>query len=135
MAWKKTPPDIAAAFESARPKDPRVEARKMFGYPAIFANGNLVGGTFEDKVMVRLPEDECERLVNAKKASVFAPMAGRAMKGYVAVPSADARDPKKLAPWLGRALAHTLTLPAKGTAAARSLRRATTGPVRKRAPR
>ena len=95
----------------------------MFGFPAIFANGNLVGGTFEDKVMVRLPEAECDRLIKAKKASAFAPMAGRAMKGYVAVPSAETRDAKKLAPWLDRALAHTLTLPAKASAVKKTTKR------------
>jgi TfoX/Sxy family transcriptional regulator of competence genes len=116
VAWKKTPPDVAAAFEKARPKDPRVEARKMFGFPAIFVNGNLVGGTFEDRIMVRLPEDEIERLIKAKKASAFEPMPGRAMKGYVGVPADATRDAKKLGPWLDRALAHTLTVGPKAGA-------------------
>ncbi len=136
MAWKKTPPEVAVAFVAARPKDPRVEPRQMFGYPAIFVNGNLVGGTFEDRVMVRLPEDECARLIKAKKAEQFAPMAGRAMKGYVSVPSAATRDAKKLAPWLERALTHTLTLPAKGgTRAETTTKGATKEPTAKRAAR
>ncbi len=126
MAWKKTPPEVAAAFEKARPADPRVEARKMFGYPAIFANGHLVGGTFEDRIMVRLPEDEVAALVKAKKAALFEPMKGRAMKGYVAIPAGDTGDPKKVERWLDRALAHTLTLPAKGAAPKRAKR--PTGP-------
>jgi TfoX/Sxy family transcriptional regulator of competence genes len=114
VAWTKTPPEVSTAFERARPKDPRVEARQMFGFPAIFVNGNLVGGTFEDRIMVRLPEEECARLVKAGKASPFIVMKGREMKGYVSLPAEATRDPKKLAPWLDRALAHTLTLPAKG---------------------
>ena len=132
MAWKKTPPDVAAAFAAARPKDPRVEARQMFGFPAIFVNGNLVGGTFEDRVMVRLPEEECERLVRAKRASAFEPMAGRPMKGYVSLPPEVTGDQKKLGPWLDRALAHTLTLPAKGVKPKKPAKRA---PTAKRAAR
>lgn len=125
MAWKTTPPEVSAAFEGARPKDPRIQARQMFGFPAIFVNGNLVGGTFEDRVMVRLPEEECERLIKAKKAKPFEPMAGRAMKGYVSVPPDAARDAKRLAPWLGRALAHTLTVPPKGATARKTTKRTT----------
>ena len=113
MAWKKTPPDVVAAFTAARPRDPRLEARQMFGFPAIFVNGNLVGGTFEDRIMVRLADAEIAALVKTGKATPFEPMTGRAMKGYVTVPAADARDAKRLAPWLDRALAHTLTVPAK----------------------
>ncbi len=44
MAWTKSPPEIIAAFERAAPKDPRVVRRPMFGYPALFLNGNMLSG-------------------------------------------------------------------------------------------
>ncbi len=133
VAWKKTPPEVAAAFEAARPKDPRVVTRPMFGYTAYFANGNMIGGTFQDGVMVRVTEGEAETLIRAKKALPFEPMVGRPMKGYVRVPPADVAKPRALAIWLDRALATTLTLPAKG--AAKGARKATAKPAAKRARR
>lgn len=90
--------------------DPRAAVgRREFVAPL----GARLGGTFEDRIMVRLPQNECDRLIKAKKASTFEPMPGRPMKAYVSVPAPDARDAKRLTPWLARALAHTLTLPAK----------------------
>jgi len=36
MAWKKSPPDLVAAFEGLVPKKPDIERRSMSGYPAAF---------------------------------------------------------------------------------------------------
>jgi TfoX/Sxy family transcriptional regulator of competence genes len=116
MAWKKTPPEVLAALEGARPKDPRVVTRPMFGYTAYFANGNMIGGTFQDAIMVRVAEGDAEKLIAARKALPFEPMAGRPMKGYVRIPPADVAKPKALAGWLDRALDATLKVPAKGPA-------------------
>lgn len=114
MPWKRTPPEVVAAFEAARPEDPRVVTRPMFGYIAYFVNGNMIGGTFQDGIMVRVDEAEGARLIAANKALPFEPMGGRQMKGYVKVPAAAIAKPKALAAWLERALAETLKLPAKG---------------------
>src|SRR5439155_3377037 len=54
MAWKKSPPELIAAFEKAKPSGPSVTARPMFGYPALFLNGNMFAGTYQDKIIVRL---------------------------------------------------------------------------------
>ena len=113
MAWKKTPPEVVSAFEKARPKDPRVEARQMFGFPAIFVNGNLIGGTFEDRIMVRLSDSEIARLLEAGKATGFEPMKGRAMKGYVTVPASWLREPDAARTWITRSLEWSRELPAK----------------------
>lgn len=114
MPWKSTPPDVVAAFEAARPKDPRVVTRPMFGYSAYFVNGNMIGGTFQDGIMVRVKEGEADALIAERKALPFEPMAGRPMRGYVKVPPVDVARPRALAAWLDRALAATLELPPKG---------------------
>ena len=116
VAWKKTPPEVLAALEGARPKDPRVVTKPMFGYTAYFVNGNMIGGTFQDAIMVRVAEGDAETLIASKKALPFEPMAGRPMKGYVKVPPADVAKPKALAAWLDRALEATLKMPGKGPA-------------------
>jgi hypothetical protein len=46
MPWKKSPPELIAAFEKVKPADPSVTSRPMFGYPALFLKGNMFAGTY-----------------------------------------------------------------------------------------
>jgi len=108
MAWKKAPPELIAAFERAFPPVMSAERRQMFGYPCGFVNGNLFGGIFEDRVMVRLPADG--RLAGAKP---FMPMPGRPMTGYVELPRTAIAKPAQLRKWLAEAYAYSATLPPK----------------------
>ena len=85
----------------------------MFGYPAAFANGNMVCGLFQDSVVVRLGKEGAATAVSDGRAQQFTPMPGRTMTGYVLVPTAEGNDTKALAVWLQRALDFTLTLPKK----------------------
>ena len=55
--WKKAPTELVARFDATIAEIPVLERRPMFGYPAAFANGHLVTGLFEDRWMVRLPDD------------------------------------------------------------------------------
>ena len=112
MQWKKTAPELAARFDRAAPKDPRVVRKPMFGYPALFLNGNLFASTFQDKVIARLPEADRARAVRAGTTQ-FEPMPGRPMKEYVVVPATDVAKPAALAKWIERARAYAATLPAK----------------------
>jgi TfoX/Sxy family transcriptional regulator of competence genes len=122
--WKKTPPAIVAAFERAAPKDPKVERRSMFGYPALFLNGNMFAGTFQDKVVARLADADREK---ALKSGIdrFEPMPGRPMKEYLVVPGSDVTKPAVLASWLERAHRHAATLPPKSKPAKTVTRSAT----------
>ena len=110
--WKKTPPGLAAAFERAAPKDPRVVRKPMFGYPALFLNGHMFAGTFQDMVVVRLPEADREKAI-AAGVTRFEPMPGRPMKEYIVIPAVDVSRPAALASWLERARIHAGSLPAK----------------------
>ncbi len=126
MPWKKTPPEIIAAFDKAKPKDPRVVRKPMFGYPALYLGGNMFAGTFQDKVVARLPEPERERAMRAAGATPFEPMPGRPMKEYVALPPSVVAKPAELSRWIGRARDYAATLPPKqARAKAKAVRKKT----------
>src|SRR5712692_4278950 len=108
MAWKKAPPELIETFDRAFPTAKGAERRQMFGYPCGFVNGNLFGGIFQDRVMVRLPATT--KLAGAKP---FMPMPGRAMKGYVELPKTAIAKPAELRRWLAEACAFAATLPPK----------------------
>ncbi len=108
MAWKKAPPELVATFDRAFPATKGAERRQMFGYPCGFVNGNLFGGIFQDRVMVRLPAD-----AKVAGGQPFMPMPGRAMKGYVELPKTALATPARLRKWLTEACAYTATLPPK----------------------
>ena len=112
-SWKKSPPELIERFAAALPARPDIVRKPMFGYPAAFANGNMICGLFQDSVVVRLGKEGASRAVSEARAEPFAPMPGRNMTGYVLVPKADALDAGALAAWLQRALEFTLTLPKK----------------------
>jgi TfoX/Sxy family transcriptional regulator of competence genes len=111
-AWKKTPPEIAEAFDKAVPALPTVTRRPMFGYASAFVNGNMFAGTFQDTIVVRLGEADRAALLRLKGAATFQPM-GRAMKEYVVVPASIVASPKHLRGWIERGRQFAVTLPAK----------------------
>jgi TfoX/Sxy family transcriptional regulator of competence genes len=111
MAWKKSPPELIAAFEKAKPADPSVTSRPMFGYPALFLRGNMFAGTYQDKIVVRFGDDRT--IPGAKNAKSFEPMPGRAMKEYLVVPEAVMKSPAKLRSWIDHAHAYATKLPPK----------------------
>ncbi len=111
MAWKKSPPELIAAFEKAKPADPSIIGRPMFGYPALFLRGNMFAGTYQDKIVVRFGDDRT--IDGATSAKTFEPMPGRAMKEYLVVPDAVVKSPAKLRAWIDHAHGYAKTLPAK----------------------
>lgn len=110
MRWKKTPPQFAARLDQAAPKDPTVVRKPMFGYPALFLNGNMFAGTFQDKVVARVPEAARERAIKAG-ARQFEPMLGRPMKEDIVIPASDVAKPAALARWIEQARPYGATLP------------------------
>jgi TfoX/Sxy family transcriptional regulator of competence genes len=112
-SWKKSPAELIERFAAALPNHRDIVRRPMFGYPAAFANGNMVCGLFQDSVVVRLGKDGAASAVAEGRAQQFTPMPGRTMTGYGLVPEAEAQDVRALAAWLQQALDFTLTLPKK----------------------
>jgi TfoX/Sxy family transcriptional regulator of competence genes len=121
-AWKKTSPELVAAFDKALPASPSVTHRPMFGYASAFVNGNMFAGTFQDAIVVRLAEADRVALLKVKGAAPFEPM-GRPMKEYVVVPRAIAAKSKDLSAWIERGHRYALTLPPKDSAKKTATRR------------
>jgi TfoX/Sxy family transcriptional regulator of competence genes len=111
-AWKKTSPEVVAAFDKAVPASPNVTRRPMFGYASAFVNGNMFAGTFQDTIVVRLAETDRAALLKLKGAAPFEPM-GHPMKEYIVIPASMAGRPKDLSAWVARGHRYALTLPAK----------------------
>lgn len=113
MAWEKSPPALIARFDEVVPDDPRVERRKMFGYPCAFVQGNMFMGLHQSNMILRLDEAGRDDLKARHGAAPFEPMAGRVMREYVALPAAVLDDNAALSDWVRRSLAFALSLPPK----------------------
>jgi TfoX/Sxy family transcriptional regulator of competence genes len=122
MKRKRTPspPRLVAAFEGAVKSVRGTEQRKMFGYPAVFVNGNMFAGLVRDRMVIRLGERDRERFLALPGAKPFIAMKGRVMKQWAVVPPAMTSSPPRLKAWLRRALAHGRALPAKAARKPRS---------------
>lgn len=112
MAWMKAPEALMARFGESLPQAPDVQARKMFGYPAAFVNGNMFAGVFQDRIFVRVSPEEQAALETKHGPLPFEPMPGRAMKGYVRVPD-EIVGGAALSALLASAFAYTAALPPK----------------------
>ena len=113
MRWPPAPPALVTAFAQATGRLRAVEARKMFGYPAVFVNGNMIAGLVRDRMVIRLAADDRERFLALPEAAPFIAMKGRVMKQWAMVPPAMVRSPARLERWLARALVHGRSLPPK----------------------
>jgi TfoX/Sxy family transcriptional regulator of competence genes len=110
--WKKAPAELVETFHAVLPDDPRVERRKMFGFDCAFTRGNMFTGLCPLGMVVRLAEDDRERLLALPGASRFE-MRGRVMRQYAVVPGAMTRERRKLSRWVARSFAYASALPAK----------------------
>ena len=113
MKWSPAPPSNVAAFARATARLRGVEPRKMFGYPAVFVNGNMIAGLVRDRMVIRLAVEDRERFLALPGAAPFIAMKGRVMKQWAVVPPAMVKSPARLGRWLTRALAHGRSLPPK----------------------
>lgn len=129
MKWRKSPEALVRTFDALVPDDPRVERRKMFGYPAAFVGGNLFMSLFQDSLVLRLPDDDRTSFLRIDGSAAFEPMPGRPMREYVVAPPALVARRRSLAPWIERSLAYARSIPPK--AAKRSASRV---PATHRAP-
>lgn len=89
------------------------DARKMFGYPCAFVNGNMYAGLHEAGLILRLGPAEREEFLRLKGATRFEPMPGRVMKEYVVAPGRMAQHPAEVAGWIEKAFRYGSSLPRK----------------------
>lgn len=92
---------------------PAIE-RKGDVNPYTSLNGNMFTLLHQQKLAIRLPEDERERFLKKYKTTLFEAY-GTVMKEYVAVPDSLLGNTKELKPYLVLSYAYAKTLKPKPT--------------------
>jgi TfoX/Sxy family transcriptional regulator of competence genes len=116
MDFRKSPQELVDTSEAVVPGPP-AQQRKMFGYPAAFVNSNMFMGLFAESMLIRLPEELRDSLLELPGAKVFEPMPGRAMREYVVLPPALIADRVKLSQWVAKSFEYARSLPSKAARA------------------
>jgi hypothetical protein len=114
MRIRPPPPALVELFGKLLPETGG-HGRTMFGCPCGFWGGNMFTGLFEDKLFVRLAQDDRAALLAEEGAEPFDPMGGRPMREYVVVPAAwlEGDADEVLRAWLSKAARYAKTLPPK----------------------
>lgn len=97
----KPPEALARTFENALKDFPMAQPRKMMGFPSATINGNMFAGLFNDKMILRLSEQDAAEMPGAKP---FEPMPGRAMRGWVVVPPRTLNSARELNAWMEKVM-------------------------------
>ncbi len=134
MAWRKSPPELIALFDSVVPHKPGVVAKPMFGYPACFVNGHMFMGLHQENLIVRLSDDDRTEALKVEGSRIFEPMPGRPMKEYVALAPALLQNRDDVRGWAARALAYAGALPGKAGKSSTKKKTAEAGPAPKKSP-
>ena len=87
--------------------------RKMFGYDAVFVNGNMAVGLWQNTCVVKVSPADQTVLLKRGLAVPFAPMKGRIMTGWLELSEELAHDPEELLAWSQRAVSFIAKLPPK----------------------
>ena len=95
MRFDKSPDWLVSLFDSAVEGLP-LQRRKMFGYPAGFANGQMCCGLFGKQFFLRLAENDRKELLRIEGASQFDPMGDRPMREYVVLPDSMLEEEDEL---------------------------------------
>lgn len=109
--FKPAPEWIKELFANTISYFPEAEPRKMFGYPCAFVHSQMMCGVFEDRLMVRLAEEDRAKILKLG-ARPFEPMPGRPMREYIEVPD-DVLKSAELKKWLKKSFTYTQSLPPK----------------------
>ena len=110
MAWAKVPLENTERLAALMATYPDANARKMFGCPCYFFNGNMCVGAHEENFIIRLPADAQEELLQHPAVTHFSPM-GTPMREYLLLPPAFHSDDTLFHAWLERSVAYTRSLP------------------------
>ena len=113
MKLVKPSAGLIAEFKAVVSQLPLGQPRKMFGYDALFVNGNMAVGLWQNTCVVKVSEADQDQLIARGHGKPFAPMKGRVMTGWVELSEELAHDPEELLAWSSRALAFVAALPPK----------------------
>ncbi len=112
MKFSKPSAGLVELFKSVR-ATLGAEPRKMFGYDCFFVNGNFAAGLWQDTCVFKLSEADGKRFMEIDGARPFAPMKGRAMRGWYEAPEEVAHDAEQLEEWCRRARDFAASAPPK----------------------
>src|SRR5262245_16926116 len=112
-ARRGSPAALVRALEVAARSCRGAEPRKMFGYPALFANGNMFAGLIRASMVLRLSDADRAAFLELPGAKPFVAMKGRVMRQWAVVPPAMTKDGPALTRWLKKAHAYGRSLPPK----------------------
>jgi TfoX/Sxy family transcriptional regulator of competence genes len=104
---------LITEFRAMAPQLSHGELRKMFGYDAVFVNGNMAVGLWQNTCVVKVSPADQALLLKRGLAVPFAPMKDRVMTGWVELSEELAHDPEELLAWSQRAVTFIATLPPK----------------------
>ena len=113
MKLVKPSAGLIAEFKAVTSQLRQAQPRKMFGYDALFVNGNMAVGLWQNTCVVKVSDVDQAKLLKRGDAWPFAPMKGRVMTGWVELSEELAHDPEELLAWSTRAVAFVATLPPK----------------------
>lgn len=109
MTFAPAPSSLVDLFKVCLPQRPGVSTRKMFSYPAAFANTWMFAGVFQDSIFARLPPSSPTR----ESFAPFAPMTGRPMRELWILSEEILDDEDQLAAILDEARRYVESLPPK----------------------
>lgn len=110
--WRRNSEAVVSLLETLLRQWPEAERRQMFGCPCAFVRGNMFLAAHEDRLILRLPEEERARLLGQPGIAPFIAN-GRRMREYVAVDPSRNRDAARLSDWANRAYRYAEALPPK----------------------
>lgn len=110
MAWTKSPKPLIELFDKSVPSGDGITLRKMFGYPAAFANGKLFIGLHQNDFIMRLSEEDRGRFTAEFGERIFESIEGRPMREYVRLPGELLNDARKRAFWIKRSRHYAETI-------------------------
>lgn len=121
MKLTKPSASLVTELEHVASRLPQAQPRKMFGYDALFVNGNMAIGLWQNTCVAKLSPADQAALLARGAAVPFEPMKGRPMTGWLELSEELAHDPEELLAWAGGAVAHVATLPPKARKTAKKV--------------
>jgi hypothetical protein len=103
---------LADRVRKALGKKPGLDEKRMFGGLAFLLRGNMCCGVIADELMARVDPTRTGEYLKKPHTRPF-DFTGKPMKGWIVVKPSGIATPSALAKWVGEAVAHTSTLPAK----------------------
>lgn len=107
--------ELAERLRELLTTEPDLVEQKMFGGLGFLVAGNMaVAASGQGGLMVRVDPERSDDLIGTSGAEPMV-MRGRAMKGWLRVPTDAVRTKRQLSPWVRRGVDYARSLPPKGT--------------------